>query len=151
MKRLSANATLFLKIFLPTFWSIFFGALVLAFLIADYQGPAYIKSIEFKIGLIFFYLIGLLAFYFSFWKLRRVELDDHFLYVTDYFKTARYPFHNIEVIRSYVYPFFNLGVVLLAQPGIFGRKIFFLHKKEAFERVISQTPDLLPKVYLEED
>jgi len=151
MKRLSANATLFLKIFLPTFWSIFFGALVLAFLIADYQGPAYIKSGSFKIGLVAFYLFGLLAFYLTLWKLKRVEIDNLFLYVTDYFKTARYPFHNIEEIKSNVYPFFNLGIITLAQPGIFGRKIYFIHKKEAFERVIIQTPELMPKVKLEDE
>lgn len=150
MHRLSSNATLLLKIFLPTFWAIFFGALTLAFIFTDYQGPAYIKTLAFKLGVVGFYLLGLLAFYLTFWRLRRVEFDDHFVYITDYFKTARYPFHNIEVLKSMVYPFFNLGVLRLREKGIFGKKIYFIHKKEAFERIILNSQELLAKTVVED-
>jgi hypothetical protein len=78
-----------------------------------------------------------------------VEADDFFVYVTDYFRTARYPFHNIEEIKTAAYPFFNLAYIRLKQRGIFGRKIWFIHKSEAFERVVLNHPELLQRVKTE--
>jgi hypothetical protein len=150
MHRLSANVTLFLRLFLPTFWVIFFGALTLAFLFADYQGSPFMQTGVFKMLVVIFYLLGIGAFFLTFWKLRRVELDEHFVYITDFFRTARYPFHNIELIHTASYPFVQLAYITLYEKGIFGKKIYFIHKKEAFERIILQHPELMGKVVLED-
>lgn len=146
MQRLSSNSTLLLKVFFPTFWSIFFGALVLAFLFADYAGPVYLHSMGFKLGVLIFYIAGLTAIYFTIWRLKRIEIDDHFVYVTDYFKTARYPFHNIEEIKSSSFPFAQLGRIKLGTTGIFGKQLYFIHNKETFERIIISQPELLHKI-----
>ncbi len=146
MQRLSSNSTLLLKVFFPTFWSIFFGALALAFLFADYAGPVYLHSFGFKVGVLAFYVSGLAAIYFTIWRLKRVEIDEHFMYVTDYFKTARYPFHNVDEIKSSSFPFARLGRITLGEPGIFGKRQYFIHNKETFERVILNHPELLTKV-----
>lgn len=150
MKRLSSNSTLALKIFLPVFWVTFFGVLVLAFLLADYQGSTFLKSGTFKVILVMCYLIGCLGLYLTFWKLKRVEADEFFIYVTDYFRTARYPFHSIIEIKTAKYPFFNLAVIQFKEKGIFGKKAYFIHKSEAFERVVLHHPELMEKVRPEE-
>lgn len=142
MHRVSSNLTLVLRIFLPIFWAIFFGAFLVALLFVHYEGPGYLHTWQFRLGAVLFYTGGLVIQFFTFLRLRRVEVSDDFLYVTNYLRTARYPFHNVAEIRTTRLPVLNLGSVVLNQPGIFGRKIYFLHSSEAFERVILVHPEL---------
>jgi len=146
MHRISSNLTLVLKVFIPTFWTVLFGAFTLAFLFGHGEGPHFLKSLGFRLAWLGVYMFIVFLFFVTIWKLKRVELDDLFVYVTDYFKTARYPFHNIVSIQSYKYPFFYLGKIELASPGIFGRNIYFIQSRESFLRILSAQEDLAPKV-----
>ena len=87
VQRISSNWTLFLKIFLPTFWFVFYGAIVIALFVASENQMAI--SMSMKIGVLVFYLSGSLVLYYTFMDLKRVEYDKDFLYVTNYFKTVR--------------------------------------------------------------
>lgn len=126
MHRISTNLTLFLKIFIPTFWIVFFGAVTLAVFLTDYQYVGNIPRGTFQLIVLLFYLSGLAMFYFTLLDLKRVEMDNSFVYVTNYFKTYRYPYHNVERIEVSKFLFFSTANLYLIEPGNFGRRILFV-------------------------
>jgi hypothetical protein len=124
--RISSNATLALKIFLPTIWVVFFGSFTLAFLVGKMDATPDLDNWLFRSAWTGGFLVVLLGIRLTLWKLRRVDVDEDFLYVSDYFKTARYPIHNIQFISSQSFGLFRVGVVRYHVPGIFGKKSIFL-------------------------
>ena len=60
MHRISTNLTLFYKFFLPVFWIVFFGALTVAALFYPFDYIGDMPAGNFRIGIVFFYLTGLL-------------------------------------------------------------------------------------------
>lgn len=146
MHRISSNFTLGLRIFVPTIWCVFFGAFTIAFLISNGEGSAFINSWTFRISWTAGFILVLLLIRQSIWKLRRVEVDSDFIYVTNYFKTARYPFHNIETIRSISLGLFWLGVIHYKQAGIFGKKSYFMQKRARLLEVLPMIEELQEKV-----
>lgn len=134
-QRVSSNLTLGLKIFLPTVWVVFFGTFTLAFLFSG-STPGGINPWTFRILWTIGFLLIFLLIRQTLWKLKRVEIDDNFVYITDYFKTARYPFHNIKKIQSFSMGFMWVGVIHFKVPGIFGPRSFFIQKRSAFLEII---------------
>ena len=140
MRRISSSASLFLKIFFPTFWLVFFGSFTIAILISSDEKDPIFGSIYFKIGVILFFLMGALILYFTFMQLKRVEFDREYLYVTNYFKTVRYKLEDIEYISETNLVLAHLGHVHLKAPGIFGRKFTFLQSRQKFEDFVKGDP-----------
>lgn len=142
MRRLSTSATLLLKIFLPTFWIVFFG-LMTAFVVFTGPGKSpLVGNLIFKAGFLGFFLLGLVILYFTLLQLKRVEYDDEFLYVTNFFKTYRYPFHNIEKIKESNFLLFYTARVTFKEPGSFGKKIVFIESRQKFEDFIKSRPEI---------
>jgi len=106
------------------------------------QLPAALNSVYFRIGVVIFYLIGLLFLYFTFLRLKRVEIDPDFVYVTDYLKTYRYPFHNIESIKEINLYLFYLCTIRFKEKGSFGKKIHFLESRIKFKNALEDIIDL---------
>ncbi|MDX1479275.1 MAG: hypothetical protein R3301_16280, partial [Saprospiraceae bacterium] len=97
--RVSSYWTLMMKIFIPTAWIVFFGALTVFTTVLNGMGhfrlPLPIKALI--IGL---YILGILLLYLSFQRLKRVEMaQDHF-FVTNYFKTYRYTYDSLKGINE---------------------------------------------------
>lgn len=130
MIRVSSNVTLFLTIFVPTFWTVFFGA----FTILMFSQP--IVGYPFKIGTLIFYLLGLMIFYFTLLRLKRVEMDENGIYTTNYFKHYKYPYHNVETINDSGL----LTHITLKTPGHFGKKIWFLKSQKYYESFWQKHP-----------
>jgi len=142
MQRLSSNTTLLLKFFIPVFWIVLFGATTLAALLYEYDYVGNTPAIYFKLGMLFFYITGLLLFAFTLLRLKRVEADEHFFYVTNYFKTARYPFHNIERITVSRFLFVGVATIHFMEPGIFGKRCFFIPSRQLMENYWLEHPEL---------
>lgn len=140
-KRISTSLTLFFRLFVPIFWIVFFGAFTVALVLTS-QLPAALNSVYFRIGVVIFYLIGLLFLYFTFLRLKRVEIDPDFVYVTDYLKTYRYPFHNIESIKEINLYLFYLCTIRFKEKGSFGKKIHFLESRIKFKNALEDIIDL---------
>jgi hypothetical protein len=149
-QRVSSNTTLGLKIFIPTVWVVFFGAFTLAFLIAGSHTNPLLQQPAFKWIWFTGFLIMLALIWKTLWQLRRVEIDDAFIYVTDFFKTARYPFHNIEQFEIRKLGFFTLGIIRYKVPGLFGKKSIFIAKEEQLLSIISLLPELREKLKSDE-
>ena len=135
---LSSNWTLFLKILLPILWGVFFGLLTVAFWVSSLPSIGGLSIWAFRALMTSFFLTGMGVLYFSLIQLKRIEADSEFLYVTNYRRTARYPYHNVEKIEEVNYFLFKVGRVIFQEPGLFGRKVIFLANsyrlEEAFKR-----------------
>lgn len=141
MQRISSNATLFLKVFIPTFWIVFFGIFTIAVWRLDNTGFGPVPAQTLKIGLTAFFLIGSGLLYFSLMQLKRIEMDDLYVYASNYFKTYRYPFHNIEKITERDMGVFHLVSIYLKTPGNFGKKLRFLLDEPMFRDFLEQHPE----------
>ena len=151
MRRISSSATLGLKLFLPTFWIVFFGSFTIAVLISGLGKAPLFGSIGFKLGTLAFFVLGVVLQYFSIMQLMRVELDHEYLYVTNYFKTYRYTFDSIQKISQQDLGVFRLGRIYLNTAGKFGKRILFLQSRQKFEDFLQSHPVLAPKLLPEED
>jgi len=138
----SSNWTLFLKIFFPIFWGVFFGALTIAFWISDSSMVGEMSIGSFRLLISSFFLSGMIVFYFSLMQLKRVEVDDQFVYVTNYKKTARYPFHNIEKLESSNYYLFKIVRISFRKEGIFGPGVVFLANSFRLQEVLEKRKEL---------
>lgn len=150
MQRVSTNATLFFKFFLPIFWIVFFGAFTLSALLLKYGYVGTIPASTFRTGIVIFYLGGIAFLYWAFMRLKRVEMDGKYVYVTNYFKSVRYPYHNIEKIKYNDYFLFRSASVLLRQPGIFGSKLTFIPSRTGFRQFLDEHPEVKQQVMVEE-
>ena len=132
MQRLSTNYTLFLKFFIPIFWLVFFGLFLVAMFTFGKDLAGFFQQPLFQIGAILFYVSGLALFYFTLLSIKRVEADEHFLYATNYFKTFRYPWHNVASVEQSTFLFFITVTVKLKEAGQFGQSIRFIASKRLY-------------------
>jgi len=142
---ISSGWTLFLKLVLPIMWTTFFGTFVAVILFSEdgaylIAGGMITPFIARVISLSFL-LLGIFFFYWLFMRLKRVDVDNDFMYVTNYFKARRYPYHNIEKIVGNQYLMFRPVTVYFKEAGTFGKKITFLSSKE-FRKFLGKRPDV---------
>jgi hypothetical protein len=142
MFRLSSNITLLLKIFLPTFWLVFFGLLTLAVLLSNAFHVSFMPQGWFKLLVLFFFLAGCVLFYFTVIQLKRVEVDDLYLYISNYFSTYRYPYHNIDNVSEKDLGIVTLMIVYFKKPGKFGKRVFFLLDKDMLQKAVNEKPEI---------
>ena len=90
MQRVSSNLTLLFKIFIPTAWIAFFTPMTIAFLIAERANLPFGGGTVVRIGFLVGFLLFLLLIYYLLLPLKRVELAQDGIYVSNYFKTYRY-------------------------------------------------------------
>jgi len=131
--RLSSNLTLFLKLFLPVFWTtVLIGlTLVIWFAPEHYFGGMPLQSLRWAILFVLLTAVG--SFWLLFWPLKRVETDGEFLYVTNYFKTARYHLvEDVQAIDQGRLLWLKLCTVQLRAKGTFGRNLRFIASRKQF-------------------
>src|SRR5690625_7353845 len=94
-KRISSSFTLFFFLFVPIFRLVFFGAFMVASFIYANE-TAFFQTFGYKLGIIIFYVTGVIFFYFTLLHLKRCEIDTDFVYVINYFESNLYLFHSID-------------------------------------------------------
>lgn len=139
---ISSNWTLVLKIFFPILWGAFFGLITIAFWFSEGPSVGTMPIDSFRLLMSSFFFTGIAVLYFSFMQLKRVEVDEHFFYVTNYKDTARYPFHSVEKLEEANYFLFKIVRVYFKESGIFGKKIIFLTNQFRLYEVLKQRTDL---------
>ena len=138
--RVSSNATMFLRIFIPTAWITFFGMFTIAILISSGERLPMGGGWDVKLGILFFFLLFLAGIYFTLMKLYRVEFGKDGVYVSNYLKTYRYKYIDLENIIEKNFGLFKTGTLVLKQKGKFGKKITFLISKIHYEDYIRENP-----------
>jgi hypothetical protein len=145
MQRLSSNFTLFFKLFVPTGWLSFFGLFGLVIFLVDTTDQPFLSSQAFRTGYVVFFLIFLTLIYFTIYQLKRVEQENGFIFVTDYFKTIKFSFNNIARISTLNLGFFTMVWLHLNAKGVFGKRIPFLAKRTNFKDFETRNPLLFKK------
>lgn len=142
MQRVSTNLTLFLKFFIPVFWGVLFGAVTLALWLAPaaYFGDVPMTSLRW--GMTFLYLTSLALYVVVLLPLLRIEMDGEVIYATNYFKAARYPYHNVERIVESRFLFFMVVTVFLKTPGRFGRRLRFIASNRLYRDFLAEHPQV---------
>lgn len=141
MQRISSNTTLFFRLFVPTFWAVFYGLFTVVLFLADNSTVNIFQSDWLKYSNLIFYLSSLLILYLTVFQLKRVELSEEGIFVTDYFKTVKYTYDSVESISYKKYPGFKLGNLRLREKGFFGTNISFILKKGYLEEYIQKNPE----------
>jgi len=139
--RLSSNATLVLKIFLPTFWIVFFGLLVIAIFVSDSEDILLLNNPYLKYGSVAFFLLFFCLFYFTIMSLKRVDIDQKHLYVSNYFKTFRYALDDIQKNKEIDFGIFTILRTELKNKGSFGRKFIYILNKSTFDEYLKIFPE----------
>lgn len=142
MQQVSTSLTIFLKFFVPVFWTIFFFGFTLAVWLLDSGTFAGMPIQTFRYGILVFLLLGVVVFYFTVLQLKRVEMDQTHIFVTNYFKNFKYPWSNIENIEERDFIVFRTIHLVLKEPGTFGKKITFVASRRKFNTFIKENPHL---------
>ena len=147
MDRVSSQLTIFIRIALPTIW---FTTIISLFvlLIWSVQGKAQI----FANPIIWIGMIAILALGYAFtklilWRIYRVDMDERFVYVSNYFKTFKYPFSDIESIRTSSLLPGRVFIIKLKSKGSFGQKISFLASQKLWSDFVTEHPNLFENIY----
>ncbi len=125
---LSSNKTLFWRVFVPVFGTIFLGVLTLAYILTtDNESYALLISGLWTKVLLLVLLLGWLLFLRrTLWRLHRVDADDTHLFVTNYWTTARYPWDDVLRLEEKRRLGQRIVNIHLRAAGRFGQKIAFL-------------------------
>ena len=142
MERLSSNLTLFFKLFIPTGWVSFFGLFTLVIFVVDTTDKPLLASTIFRFSFLAFFLIFFAIIYFTIFQLKRVEQQGENIFVTDYFKTVKFPIENINRVSTLNLILFKVVWFHLKSKGIFGKRIPFLAKKSNFKSFESKNSRL---------
>lgn len=124
---LSSGATLFWRVFVPIFGTVFFTGLLLAFwLTGDEEGYQSVSALWPRALMALVWLGWLLFVRRTIWRLKRVDADDTHLYVTNYWTTVRYPWHDVARIEEKKRVGRRVVHFWLKAPGYFGQVVSFL-------------------------
>lgn len=124
---LSSNATLFWRIFVPVFGTVFFTGLVLVFWLTEEEELYLPSSIWwYRAAFLSIWILWVLFIRRTLWRLKRVDIDDTHLYVTNYWSTVRYPWQDVEGMSETKRLGRRIVHFHLKAPGRFGQVISFL-------------------------
>ncbi|MDX1684515.1 MAG: hypothetical protein R3275_04715 [Saprospiraceae bacterium] len=140
MIKLSSSITIFLKLFFPLFWLIFFGSLTLAIWISTPAGLDYTRP-YFKWLWTLIFLAWTAVLYFTVFKIKRVEGGHEGLHVSNYFKHIFIPLTDIRSFEETSFGPFLLVKVHFMRPTLFGRRIFFIASKARFSIFVRENAD----------
>jgi hypothetical protein len=143
MNQVSTNLTLFYRLFLPIFFGVFIGATVIFLWLHPLEYYANLKGSTLRFGLTTFYVVMMTFFLLTVWRLRRVEMGREWVYITDFFRQARYPWTNVKEVTETSVGFFRLVRIELAEPGSFGRKVTFIASGSRWRLFKEEFPDRL--------
>ena len=132
MTRISSAATLFFAVFLPVFWLVFFGSLIAGLFLVNIEDldGTFFQFMRW-IFLVLFIVFAILI-YRTILKLRRIDADEHYIYVSNYLRTIRIPYTQIDSLQSKSLSIRLLGKINLSHKGYFGSSITFICDEQKY-------------------
>ncbi len=140
MQRVSTNLTLFYKFFIPVFWLAFAGAGTIA--VQVMSDDAFMRM-----GALVAFVMSLGILFLTFFQLKRVEMSNDAVYVTNYFKHFQYPYNNIEKITHLDLLIVQIATIHLRVPGTFGKKLRFVPSNSLYKDFWESHPELKTELY----
>ncbi len=109
---------------------------------AHYFGSLPLESLRW--GMLFVLLTGTATFILLFWPLKRVEATADYVYVSNYFKTARYRWQGeVEKVTRQRFLFFYITTIELTGVGTFGRRLRFIASRPLMNAFRADYPGLI--------
>lgn len=142
MQQISTSWTMFWKLFFPTFFLVFFGLGAMVFWFGNLETYGSTNLLTLRLFFSIVLLVGILFFNRSIWRLKRIDMDDSFVYVSNYFKTAKYSFDQIEHIAEASLLGSKTVKFKLVGKGVFGINILFLPDKVRYDYFFKNHPIL---------
>ncbi len=124
---LSSTATLFWRVFVPIFGTVFLSGLLLTFWLIP--GEELYLPFPVMWGRLFVFTLWLgwlFLMYRTLWKLKRVDANATHFFVTNYWLTVRYPWTDAEKTEAKNRMGRRIINIHLRAPGRFGQIISFL-------------------------
>jgi hypothetical protein len=107
-------------------WIVFFGCLLIALFVVNPDDAPLFTTWQFRLGYILSYLIFMVFLRLTIMRLKRIDADAEYIYVSNYFKTYRYRFEDIQSISETNYYLFKVMHFKLKAKGSFGNNILIL-------------------------
>ena len=142
MHRVPSQLTIFFRIALPTIW---FSAIASSVLMLTWavRGKAGLFSNPYVwLGLLFMMATGYAFIHFILWRAYRIDMDEEHLYVSNYFKTYKYPYAEVVSIRDAGVWKNRIYRITLQAKGSFGQYIYFFASKVLWEDFKAEHPQL---------
>ena len=142
MQRVSSQLTIFLRVALPTVW--FTLILSITILLGwTIRGKAGLLSNPIIwISLLIVLGTGFIFIWFILWRFYRIDLDDDYLYISNYLRTFKYPISDLESIHeSSILPG-RIFRIRLKNRGTFGQNIYFLASQVLWKDYIDLHPSV---------
>ena len=121
-RRLSSRQTVLVKFIFPALWIPLFGFGTLSMFLNEFEGPApppkWIFLFAWVAGAVFVWWNGV--------RLKRVSVDDNFLYVSNYLKEIAIPLSDIHDVTENRWVNIHPVTILLKSSSEFGDKIVFM-------------------------
>ena len=149
MDRVSSSLTIVIRIALPTIWLATVISLVVLLSWAVSGRAQIFSNPIIWIALLLIIGSGVAFIHFILWKLYRVDMDHKYIYVTNYFRTYKYPFQDIELIKGISIFSDRIFRIQLKSKGSFGKNIYFLASQKLWHDFIDEHPEQLKDIYKE--
>jgi hypothetical protein len=142
MQRVSSQLSIVLRIVLPTVWLTTILSIVILLSWAVSGKAGLFANPFIWIGLLLILGTGFAFIKLLLWRFYRVDMDDRFVYISNYFKTYKYPFSDIEFIRDSKALPGRVFCITLKAKGSFGKNIYFLASQVLWQDFLLTHPDV---------
>jgi hypothetical protein len=150
MERVSSQWTIFLRIALPTSWVTSVLSLVIVLGLAGRGKAGLFGNPIIWISLVLILGSGMAIIKFLLWRFYRIDMDGEHVYVSNYFKTYKYPYQAVESIQgSKIFPG-RIFRITFKSKGSFGKKIYFLASQVLWIDFLKKHQDALSEIFLRE-
>jgi len=142
MRRLSSNLSILFRIFLPLVYIVFFGSLIIGSFIASVNDAPLVANPFFRYGLLGTFVVFVLIFRLTVMRLKRVDADSTYLYVSNYIKTYRYTWPSINKLTTVNLLIFDIIYIHFNDETQFGKKVFFLASRSLVKSFFAENTEL---------
>jgi hypothetical protein len=138
-RQISSAQTFLMKFVLPAFWIPTFGAVAWGLLLFPtswhsksggptpaFMGPLFTVT----------WLVGSAFIYWSCVRLKRVEMDDDSLYISNYLRQERVPLQDVASLSENRWMNIRPITVRFTRPTAFGSSIVFMPPAQLFRRTV---------------
>jgi hypothetical protein len=145
MIRLSSNSTIFFKIFIPVFFTVFYGLFTIFLWLTS--APFLEEYPWLRLSNTIFYLAVVFILYKSIWQLKRVEVDKHQIVITDYKNAYRYSWESLDSMIITNYWIFRIVHFFFKEKTSFGRSVPFIQEPKGFRELEQKFPDISQHIH----
>lgn len=141
MQRISSNFTLILKILIPTFWISLFTLFTIAVFVSSRDTLPIFHQPVFRWGWVVIYVGMITVMYLTVMQLKRLEMDDTKMLISNFFKTYITGFENINKVHISNYALFKIATIHFNEKTKLGKKASFLLSKPRYMEFLQMYPD----------